>query len=101
MSIMARKKRRKSPPEFRAEAIRLVNTSEKSLTQVAKELGIAPQTLNAWVLQAEVDGGGGSPEQLTTTEREELARLRRENSQLREDVVILKKATAFFAKENK
>jgi transposase len=98
---MGRQKKRKYTPEFRAEAIRLVNEGAKSLAQVAREIGVGHQTLWSWVHQAEVDAGRGKPEELTTDERKELARLRRENAQLREEREILKKATAFFAKESK
>jgi len=98
---MGRTRRRKHSPEFRREAVRLVLLGDKSLAQVARELGMSSKTLWAWVHQAEVDSGRGAPEELTTSEREELGRLRRENAQLREDREILKKATAFFAKESK
>ena len=98
---MGRQKKRKYTSEFRAEAIRLVNQGTKSLSQVAREIGVGHQTLWSWVHQAEVDDGRGKPEELTTDERQELARLRRENAQLREEREILKKATAFFAKESK
>lgn len=98
---MARQKQRKYTPEFRTEAVKLVLEGDKSLAQVGRELGVASQTLWAWVHQAEVDAGKGKPGQLTTSEREELGRLRRENARLREDREILKKATAFFAKESK
>jgi len=98
---MGRQKKRKYTPEFRAEAVRLVNEGTKSLSQVAREIGVGHQTLWGWVHQAEVDAGRGKPAELTTDERQELARLRRENAQLREEREILKKATAFFAKESK
>ena len=98
---MGRKKKAKYTAEFRAEAVRLVREGGKSLSQVAKDLGMAHQTLWAWVEQAEVDDGRGRPEALTTNEREELNRLRRENARLQEEREILKKATAFFAKESK
>src|SRR5688572_4751140 len=98
---MARRKRRQYTPEYRAEAVRQVNLGDRTLAQVAKDLGLGNATLWAWVRQAEVDAGKGEPEELTTTEREELKRLRRENARLREEREILKKATAFFAGENK
>ena len=98
---MGRRTRKKYTKEFRDEAVRLVNAAEKSLTQVGRELGVSHQTLWSWVHQAEVDGGRGEPEELTTTEREELRALRREVGRLREEREILKKATAFFAKESK
>jgi transposase-like protein len=98
---MARKKRRQYTPEFRAEAVRQVNLGDRTLMQVAKDLGLGNATLWSWVRQAEVDAGKGEPEELTTTEREELKQLRREVGRLREEREILKKATAFFAKESK
>ena len=98
---MARQKKRKYTPEFRAEAVRQVNLGDRTLMQVAKDLGLGNATLWSWVRQAEVDAGKGEPEELTTTEREELKQLRREVGRLREEREILKKATAFFAKENK
>ncbi len=84
-------------PEYRAEAVRLVKDSSKSMLQVSRDLGVSYETLRKWVHQAEVDGG--LREGLTTDEREELRRLRRENWVLREEREILKKAAAFFAKE--
>jgi transposase len=98
---MARKKRRQYTPEYKAEAIRQVNVGDRSMSQVSRDLGLRMNTLWEWVHQAEVDAGKGEPEELTTTEREELKQLRRENARLREEREILKKATAFFAKENK
>lgn len=98
---MARKKQKKYTPEFKAEAIRQVELGDRPLAQVARDLGVAMQTLWKWAHQAEVDAGQGDAEELTTTEREELRQLRREVARLREDREILKKATAFFAKENK
>jgi transposase len=85
--------------EFKAEAVQLARSSpEKSVRQLAYELGIADQTLRNWIRQAEIDHG--EREGLTTQEREELKRLRRENRILREEREILKKAAAFFAKED-
>ena len=86
------------PPAFRAEAVELARTSGQSLAQVARNLGIHAETLRLWLRQADVDGG--RREGLTTSEREELARLRRENRTLKEEREILKKAAAFFAKES-
>jgi transposase len=102
MSIMVKKQqRRQFTPEFRAEAVRQVKLGDRTLTQVARDLGIRMQALWEWNRQAEVDAGKGAPEELTTTEREELKQLRREVGRLREEREILKKATAFFARENK
>ena len=97
MSTMPKK--RKYTPEYRAEAVRLVGIGDRSVSEVARDLGISMQTLWQWVEQAKVEDA--RPEELTTTEREELKQLRREVARLREEREILKKATAFFAKENK
>jgi transposase len=86
------------PEEFRREAIELVRISSKSQRQIAEDLGISDVTLRNWVKQAERDAGE-RPDGLSTDEREELARLRRENQTLRMEREILKKAAAFFARE--
>ena len=85
------------PREFRAEAVRLVRSSDRSIGDIADDLGVAHQTLRNWVFQARVDAG--EAEGLTSDDREELRRLRRENKILREEREILKKAAAWFAKE--
>lgn len=85
-------------PEFRAEAVRLVRESGKPTKEIAKDLGIANESLRKWLRQAEIDEG--ERDGLTSGEREELQRLRRENRILKEEREILKKAAAFFAKEN-
>jgi transposase len=82
------------PPEFRREAIKLVRISSKSQHQIAEDLGISDVTLRSWVKQAERDEGT-RPDGLSSDEREELARLRRENQTLRMELEILKKAALF------
>ncbi len=86
------------PPEFKSEAVRLVRSSEKSISKVAKELGVSDNSVRNWVRQAEIDEG--NREGLTTDEREELRRLRRENKVLKQERDFLKKAAAFFARED-
>src|SRR5918993_513121 len=85
------------PPEFRAEAVKLVRGGDAPIAQVARDLGVNAETLRLWVRQADVDEG--RRDGLTTEEGAELARLRRENRVLREEREILKKAAAFFAQE--
>ena len=95
------RKRRSFSAEYKAEVVELIRTSGKSVGQVARELDLTETAVRKWVTQAEVDAGGGPEGALSSDEREELGRLRRENTQLRMEREILKKATAFFAKESK
>ena len=85
-------------PEFRAEAVRLVRSSGRSMPQLARELGCSEQSLRNW--RARSTSMTGAADGLTTDEREELRRLRRENRLLAEEREILKKAAAFFARES-
>ena len=95
-----KRKRRKFSAEFKAETVRLVRTSDKNISTIARELDLTETALRHWVKQAEIDAGRGPAGALTTAERDELAQLRRENKRLRMERDILKKATAFFAKES-
>jgi transposase len=93
---MARRRRRQFSPEFKAEAVRLVQATDAPLASIAQQLGIGKGTLCRWV-----DAARPQPaERLSEDERSELARLRRENLQLRMERDILKKATAFFARQS-
>jgi transposase len=96
-----RRPRRSYTDEFRAGAVRLVLDEGKTCGQVARDLDLTESALRLWVERARADRGKGKPGVLTTAEREELNRLRKENRELREDREILKKAAAFFAKQSK
>ena len=97
---MARRKRRQFTPEFKAEAVRLAQVGDRSIGQVAIDLDLTETALREWVRRAEVDAGKGPPGALTTAEREELSRLRREVKRLQMERDILKAAATFFAKES-
>lgn len=86
------------PPEFRTQMLELLGTG-KSPAELSREFGCSAQTITNWAAQAAIDRGKPLPgrEGLTTVEREELNRLRRENRQLKLEREILSKATAWFA----
>ena len=86
------------PPEFRRRAVELAREGLKPVAQIAKDLGISESGLRRWMAQADVDEG--KREGLTTAEKEELTRLRRENRVLRMERDLLSRAAAFFASEN-
>ena len=102
METVGRKKprrRRSFTPEFKAEIVEACSRGDRSIGQVARDFDLTETAVREWVRQADVDAG--RRDGLSTTEREELSQLRRENRRLREDVEILKRATAFFAKETR
>ena len=103
METMARKQRprRSFTPEFKAEIVELCQRGDRSVGQVARDFDLTETAVREWLKQAERDAGTRRDGGLTTDERSELAHLRRENRRLREDVEILKRATAFFAKETR
>jgi transposase-like protein len=86
------------PPEFRARAVELARERAKPISQIAKDLGISESCLRNWMHQANVDAG--RKEGLTTEERKELVKLRRENRTLAMENEILKRAAAYFARGN-
>jgi transposase len=86
------------PEEFRRRAVELARLRQKPITKLAAELDIAPSALHRWLRQADIDEG--QRDGLTTEERAELVRLRRTNRQLAMENEILKRAAAFFAREN-
>ncbi len=94
------KQRRRFSKEFKLEAVKLVKEGGIGAGQAAKDLGVCEASLRRWVKQHEIDRGQGPAGALATAERTELARLRREVRQLKMEREVLKKATAFFAKEN-
>ena len=86
------------PPEFRREAVELYRGAGRPLSEIAAGLGVSSETLRVWVRQAEIDAG--ERQGLSSSEREELRRLRRENRVLQLERDLLKKAAAFFARES-
>jgi transposase len=103
METVAKRKqprpRRSFMPEFKAEIVERCQVGDRTVAQVARDFDLTETAVRTWVRQAEIDAGGR--EGLTSEEREELSRLRRENRRLAADVDLLKRATAFFAKETR
>jgi transposase len=89
---------RPHPPEFRQRAVELARLGEKPIGQIAKDLGISDSCLRGWIKQADIDGG--RREGLSSQERDELVELRRETRTLKLENEILKRAAAYFAREN-
>jgi transposase len=102
METMERKKprpRRSFTPEFKADIVERCGAGDRTIGRVARDFDLTETAVREWVRQAEVDAG--ERQGLTSDELAELRQLRRENRQLKEDVEILKRATAFFAKETR
>ncbi len=95
---MTRRHRRKFTDEFKAETVKLIRESGRTVGSVAKELDLTETAVRNWVKRAEASG---SEDTLSPDERAELRRLRTENRELRMEKEILRKATAFFAKESR
>jgi transposase len=88
------------PVEFRQRAVQLARTGDKPVAMLAKDLGISESCLRNWMAQADVDDAGGSAGRLSSAEKKELTELRRRNRQLEVENEILKRAAAYFAREN-
>lgn len=97
---MAKRKRRSFTPEFKADAVRLCKAGDRTIGQVARDLDLTETALREWVKQAEINAGKAPKGELTSAERDELTELRRRVKRLEMEREILKKAAAFFAKEN-
>jgi transposase len=89
---------RPHPAEFRQRAVELARLREKPIAKIAEDLGISESCLRSWMVQADINDG--RREGLTSDERAELVRLRREKRVLEMEVEILKRASAYFAREN-
>jgi transposase len=98
MGVQVPRPRRFFPPEYKAEVVELIRSTGKSVGQVARELDLTETAVREWVKRADLDAGRRT-DGLTTTEQDELRRLRRENRELREEREILRKAAVFFARE--
>lgn len=94
------RKRRSFTDEYKAEVVNLIIEQGRPVRQVCQELGLTESSVRGWVQRAEIDAGRGPEGALTTAEREEFRRLRRELKEVRMERDLLKKATAFFAKES-
>lgn len=98
MGVQVPRPRRFFSPEYKGEVVELIRSTGKTVGQVAKELDLTETAVREWVRRADLDAGRRS-DGLTTVEREELRRLRRENRELCEEREILRKAAVFFARE--
>ena len=99
MERSKRRDRRSYTSEFKSEIVDRCRAGDRSISEVARDFDLTVSAVRRWVAQAEIDAGERAG--LTTEEREELSRLRRENKRLQADVDLLKRATAFFAKETR
>ena len=95
------RRRRSFAPEFKAEIVELCQRGDRSVGQVARDFDLTETAVREWVRQAGRDAGTRVDGGLASAERQELVQLRRECRRLREDVEILKRATAFFVKETR
>jgi transposase len=98
---MERRKRRKFTPEYKAEVVKLVQTSGKSIGQLSSELELTETAVRAWVKRAAIDEKKDANGPLTSDERAEVTRLRRELRTVTMERDFLRKAAAFFARSGK
>lgn len=99
-SNRAKRPRRSFTPEFKAEAVRLCQIGDRTISRIASDLNISENALREWVQRAKIDAGSGGTGALTSDEREEFMRLRREHKRVLMDLEILKKAAEFFARRS-
>lgn len=97
---MTKRTRRQYTPEFKAEVVALIRQGDKSFNQICRDMDLTPSAVKRWVEKAGEAQHNNKGSDLTEKDKQELERLRRENRQLRMERDILKKATAFFAKES-
>src|SRR4029453_3079215 len=93
---MTKRKRRKFTDEFKQDTVRLIRESGKTVAGIARDLDLSESAVRNWLNQAEIDEGRGGQGELTTAERQELQRLRRENKQLQMEREILKKGSGLL-----
>ncbi len=98
---MTKKTRRSFSKEYKAEVVALIRKGGKGVGAICRDLDLTETAVRRWIKQAEIDSGEDSSGALTTAEREELTALRKQVKTLEMEREILKKATAFFAKESK
>ena len=99
--IMERRKRRELTDQYKAEIVELVRTSEKTVTQLAKDLDLTPSSITNWVRQSKASIGANQESFISADEKAELLRLRRDNRELKMERDFLKKTAGFFARECK
>ncbi len=99
MERSKRRDRRWYSPEFKSEIVDRCRAGDRSIPELSRDFDLTVSAVRRWVAQAEIDAGERPG--LSTEEREELSRLRRENKRLQADVDLLKRATAFFAKKTR
>ncbi|WP_372412358.1 transposase [Streptomyces luteireticuli] len=97
---MGNKYTKRYTSECRRDAVALVDSTGRTVTEVARELGVSPESLRGWYRQAKTDRGEGRHGDLTSAEREELRRLRKLAAEQAETIEVLRKVTVFFARES-